>query len=72
MAFHQSCTLICAGHEETEKTAKQGKPIARMLKMAQGMLEAVQNFKMPQGTLRIRVGELRAAATWPLKRQHAV
>ncbi|KAK9850452.1 hypothetical protein WJX84_008964 [Apatococcus fuscideae] len=48
--------MIAAGHDENEKSTKQGKPIARMLKMAQAMLEAVQSFKMPGGVLRIRVG----------------
>lgn len=48
--------LELAGHDETEKSAKQGKPIARMMKMAQAMIEAVQSFKMPGSVLRIRVG----------------
>ena len=46
------------GHDENEKAAKQGKPIARMLKMARAMLEAVQSFKMPGPPLRIRIGEV--------------
>ena len=37
--------------------AKQGKSMARMLRMAQAMLDAVQTFKMPGGPLRIRIGE---------------
>ena len=54
--------LRLAGHDETEKSTKQGKPIARMMKMAQAMLEAVHTFKMPGSALRIRLGGPSAAA----------
>ena len=47
-----------AGHDESEKTARKGRPVERMLKMAEAMLQAVTKFKMPDGSvLRIRIGE---------------
>ncbi|KAK9826256.1 hypothetical protein WJX74_003071 [Apatococcus lobatus] len=49
--------MIAAGHDEDSKSAEKGRPIARMLKMAQGMLEAVKHFKLSSGAqLQIRVG----------------
>lgn len=48
-----------AGHDENAATAKLGRPVERMIKMAKGMLEVVRTFKMPRGVpLQIRIGTL--------------
>ena len=50
---------MLAGHDENEATASAGRPIERMLNMAEDMLQVVQKFKMPStSTLRVRIGEL--------------
>ena len=49
--------LLPAGHDEDSKSTKEGRPIIRMLKMAQGMLDAVKHFKMStDAPLQIRIG----------------
>lgn len=57
--FDEPATTVSdvAGHDEDSKSAEKGRPIIRMLKMAQGMLEAVKHFKLSSGTpLQIRIG----------------
>ena len=46
-----------AGHDETEAKPKAGRPVERMLKMAEAMLDVVSRFRMPNNAvLRIRIG----------------
>ena len=46
------------GHDEDEDKAKMGTPLERMFLMAEAMLEAMKQFKSPDGkSLKIRVGQ---------------
>ena len=51
--------MFCVtGHDEDEDKAKMGTPLERMFLMAEAMLEAMKQFKSPDGkSLRIRVGK---------------
>ena len=51
--------MMGTGHAETSKTSKKGRPVERMLNMAQAMLDAVRHYgdALPHGLgLQIRIG----------------
>lgn len=54
----QKEVFCVTGHDEDEDKAKMGTPLERMFLMAEAMLEAMKQFKSPDGkSLRIRVGK---------------
>ncbi|KAF5834468.1 hypothetical protein DUNSADRAFT_8822 [Dunaliella salina] len=49
--------MVAAGHDEDDVKRKKGVPVERVLKMAKGMMDVVQNITAPNGErLRIRIG----------------
>uniref|UniRef100_A0A7S3VS63 histidine kinase n=1 Tax=Dunaliella tertiolecta TaxID=3047 RepID=A0A7S3VS63_DUNTE len=49
--------MVAAGHDEDDVKKKKGAPVERVLRMAKGMMDVVQNITAPNGErLRIRIG----------------
>jgi hypothetical protein len=48
--------MVAAGHDEDDKKARKGSPIERVVNMARGMIDVVQQLTAPNGQkLMIRI-----------------